>query len=309
MYRKAVGESMYKRIQLVVNPTSGDGNAPLDHFKQILNGYNLEWQIGLSHKKGDGAKIAREAIESDMDLVIVYGGDGTVGDVASALIQTEMPLGILPGGTGNAVALNLQIPQDVEKALDLILHHSTSQRFDVGHITCQNQTKGYFLLRSTIGLYNEMLAAATPELKSQFGSLAYLIGGITSLQESSTLTFNLTIDGEEITVDGHSCIIANTAAIGGLGNFDFAPEVDPDDGLLDVFVFSSETIEFLKAVESHITTDLSAFPHHWEARSVSVKVPPNTQVYGDGEPVCDTDVEIKSMPQSLKILVPNDTSS
>lgn len=304
-----MNESTNKKIQLIVNPTAGDGNPPLDQFKRVLDTFGVEWQLKLSHKQGDGAKFAREAITADMDLVIVYGGDGTVGDVASELVETEMPLGILPGGTGNAIALNLQIPQDVEKALDLILHHSTAQHFDVGQITCQNQNKGYFLLRTTIGLYNEMLSAATPELKSQFGSLAYLIGGITSIQESSTLSFNLIIDGEEISVDGHSCVIANTAAIGGLGNFDFAPEVDPNDGLLDVFVFSSETIDFLKAVESHITTDLSTFPHHWEARSVSVKVPSKTQVFADGEPFCETDVEIQSVSQSLKILVPDNNSS
>ena len=106
----------FKKIHLIVNPTSGQPKPILHIVNDVLHKHDLDWNVSVTHKDGHGARLAQEAVQAGADLVAAYGGDGTVKDVINGLMAGDVPLAILPGGTGNALAHELNIPRDLEKS-------------------------------------------------------------------------------------------------------------------------------------------------------------------------------------------------
>jgi diacylglycerol kinase family enzyme len=97
--------------------------------------------------------MARDAAESGVDLVVSYGGDGTLMEVANGVMGTGVPIAVLPGGTGNAVAIDLKIPLDLRAAADLIVESKARRKFDIGRIGDK-----YFVLRVYVGIREETVA-------------------------------------------------------------------------------------------------------------------------------------------------------
>ena len=126
--------------------------------------------------------VAREAAEQGYDLIGVYGGDGTVTEVASALAGGGPPILLLPGGTGNALADDLGIPPTLREAAGLFDGAlSEVRRVDLGR-----SADRLFVLRLTMGLEAAMVAAATREMKDVYGWLAYAFGGLQALSVAPT---------------------------------------------------------------------------------------------------------------------------
>ena len=96
-----------KLIHVIANPASTRREPILKTLNDHFHRAGIAWQISVTAKTGDGASLAREAIARGADLIAVFGGDGTVKDVAEALIKTDTPLLIFPAGTGNVVAASL----------------------------------------------------------------------------------------------------------------------------------------------------------------------------------------------------------
>jgi YegS/Rv2252/BmrU family lipid kinase len=295
----------FSNVHMIINPAAGQEEAVLSPVNRALSPQGIPWKIAITRGKGHGADLAQQAVRDGADLVAVYGGDGTVADVAGGLYEHDVPLAILPGGTGNAIAEKLHIPMQLDDALSLITDQDTQQqRLDLGRVQPGCVQQPYFMLRANIGLYNEMLDSATPDLKRQYGDLAYMIAGVRTLANIEMIPFHLTIDGETIQQTGHTCMIANITTIGGHASFDFAPGVDPSDCQLDVFVFDAESEAILSAMQSHLATDLSEFPHHWTGQHIRVETDTPYPVYMDGEPACQTDITVEVVPQIIDILVP-----
>ena len=111
----------YPRIHVVVNPASGKNQPILNIFNSVFGPHRVEWEVSITHKYGDATEFARRAAESgDFDLVAGYGGDGTQHEIANGLMGTGVPMGVLPGGTGNGFANELGIPISLEPAVDLL---------------------------------------------------------------------------------------------------------------------------------------------------------------------------------------------
>src|SRR5690606_33636656 len=98
----------FKHIQVIINPAAGNNEPILNTLNDVFSQYDVFWDVSLTHKAGDGEQLARQAVENGADLVGAYGGDGTVGEVARGLIGSEVPLAVLPGGTGNSLAVSLR---------------------------------------------------------------------------------------------------------------------------------------------------------------------------------------------------------
>lgn len=98
------------RIRVIVNPGAGQPEPVLSVLNQTLGEAGIEWGIDVTHASGDAHTAAREAADNAYDLIGVYGGDGTIKEVAAALAHGGPPMAILPGGTGNTPAKRLGIP-------------------------------------------------------------------------------------------------------------------------------------------------------------------------------------------------------
>ena len=134
----------------------------------MLNGHfrkaDIHWEVSITHGTGDGVDMARAACEAGADVIGVYGGDGTVIEVASALVGTETPLMILPGGTGNVVANELGIGRNLDRACRRIC----GETFETRDVDVGKMNDIYFLLRAGCGIESGVVQDATRELKDQF---------------------------------------------------------------------------------------------------------------------------------------------
>ncbi len=137
------------RAALIVNPRSGafGRTSRPDEFAQLLNLAGVESSISLVGERQSGAELARRAVREGYETVVACGGDGTVSQVASALVDTEAALGVLPAGTLNHFAKDMHIPLDLMEAAQVISRRKID-RIDIGEV---NGT--HFVNNSSLGIY------------------------------------------------------------------------------------------------------------------------------------------------------------
>lgn len=294
----------FKKIHIVINPASGNNEPILNTINDVFKEHDVHWDVSITHDDGDGAKQATEAVENGCDLVMAYGGDGTVLDVATGLIGSDVPLGILPGGTANAMADEMGVPNNLAKALNLPFSEKARIRqVDIG----QAEDK-YFLLRVGTGMVATFSAGVSRELKDSFGIAAYLIGGIRAISNPQFVTYNLTIDGETISTEGTACLITNGNSLGALG-LKLSPKVKIDDGLLDIFIINNDVQSILGALSHIAQIENSAIDlQHWQGKSIRIETEPPQEIYGDGETIAftNTPCDINLKPNALHILTTQD---
>jgi YegS/Rv2252/BmrU family lipid kinase len=300
-------QMQFDHIHLVINPASGQAEPILHNANQVFYERGIDWDVSVTSKHTTAKNAARQAVEDGVDLVIAYGGDGTVKDVMSGLVNTDVPLGILHGGTGNAMAHKLAVEPTIEKALAMMLDESHLDTIDLGqaqHPGQNDDDAGYFMLRAAVGFQHELLETASRDLKDQFGNAAYLIGGLRALSEAKPIRYCVEIDGEMYEADGLVCLIVNSAAVGAPHAFDFAPEVDFRDGLLDVFILNADFESIMSTMGQMVEAKVPPLPNHWQGRSIKLHMEPKLEVTLDGEPFGKLPLEINVVPQAVKVLRP-----
>lgn len=112
----------YKRIHVIINPASGKNQPILNVINDVCQQYDVAWDATVTHKYGDATAQARAAIAAGVDLIAGYGGDGTQHEVANAILSSprQIPLAILPGGTGNGFCRENGVPDVLEAAVELM---------------------------------------------------------------------------------------------------------------------------------------------------------------------------------------------
>ena len=302
-----------EKVQVIVNPAPSRRIPLLAILNQAFRDAGIYWDISITHGTGDGSDLARKAVESGAEVVAVYGGDGTVMEVASGLIGTDIPMLILGGGTGNLVASELRLPTQLERACDLIC----GEEYTTRHIDAGMMGDHPFLLRIGCGIEVGVVQEATRELKNQFGKWAYVFAGIKMLQETPEADYRLTIDGEEsINVSGVACVVANAGTVG-VGRLTLAPSVDVNDGRLDLFILKKANIEGIVQLASkmmgldHIrrgdteqaALDASQLVNHWSVDSVKIETDPAVDIQVDGDVVASTPQLVRVVPEALRVVV------
>ena len=229
-----------RQVWVVINPAAGQDQPMLKSLNQAFQERGVAWEIALTKGKGDGERLARQAVQSGAELVMVYGGDGTVMECAAGLIESQVPLAILPGGTANVMARELGLPGDLEKSIHLALNpKSRIRHVDMGQIEEKK-----FLLRAGIGFEAEMVEGADRELKNRLGVLAYGLAALQALADPPLARYRLCLDGSEVACEGLACIVAISGNLGTQG-IALSPKTDISDGLLDVFVVSKTDLPSL----------------------------------------------------------------
>lgn len=288
------------RVKIVINPAAGQPEPVLSILNDAFAETDVRWDVDVVHQSGDGYESARRGLSNGYDVICAYGGDGTVGEVAQALAQTETPMGILPGGTGNALAADLGLPLDLAGAAAVVASADHEiRRIDVGRAGDR-----MFVLRATMGLEVSVVEAATRELKDRFGWLAYAFGSLQALTDPPTARYTLDIDGRSIERTGLACIVANSASMGVMG-LRLSDQTDVSDGLLDVIIaaqgdlpaLAGSAVDLAQGSEPRIVT-------RWQGRNIRVVAEPAQAVLADGEEAGTTPVEISLLPGALKVIVP-----
>lgn len=201
-----------------------------------------------------GRGPARDALDDGADLVIVAGGDGTVRAVAEVLAGSGVPLGIVPQGTGNLLARNLEVPiGDVDAAITRALE-SGERRIDIGWIDIDgdDEDERAFAVMVGFGLDAQMLVETDEDLKDKAGWLAYVEALGRAVSASEVVAFDLALDdGEPERVEGHTLMIGNCGTI--QGGVSLLPDAAIDDGRLDLLLVSADTVAgWLDTVRSFV---------------------------------------------------------
>ena len=105
-----------KNIHIIINPAAGKKEAILPIINESMKEAGIKWEVSVTKEAGDGIQMARAAVKEGVDAIAVYGGDGTLMEVISGLMGSEVPLVILPGGSANIMATELAIHKDLKEA-------------------------------------------------------------------------------------------------------------------------------------------------------------------------------------------------
>ncbi|MGY6530552.1 MAG: methylglyoxal synthase [Cyanobacterium sp.] len=297
---------------LIFNPVAGQGNPDqqLDQIKKLLRS-EVHLNIVFTKPDVDITQQAKEIVakikkqeQTDDHFIIASGGDGTVSEVAAALINTGIPLGVIPRGTANAFCAALGIPSDIQGACNTICR-GVSRVVDTA--VCNDIP---MLLLAGVGFEAETVAKANREMKDRLGVMAYIFAGIQQAKEQQLFDVEIEIDSEVNTIEASAITIANAAPptsvlAQGAGKVDF------NDGLLDITIASNEsTLQGIGVITSLFTSGLVKNPSnndhvaYFQAKSIKVKTEPEQRVVVDGEIIGNTPIEIKCVPNSLSIFVP-----
>ncbi len=196
------------------------------------------WYETTAEDPGQGQ--AQLAIEAGADTVAAAGGDGTVRAVAETLRGTDVPLALLPQGTGNLLARNLSLPLSGGGALDAALRIAfggQERRIDVGVATVTRADGAVedhaFLVIAGMGLDAAMIQHTQPQLKRAVGWVAYFDGIARAIPGAKPFRVDYRLDGEPSrSVVAHSVVAANCGVVG--PGLTMAPDAKLDDGLLDI---------------------------------------------------------------------------
>lgn len=297
---------------LIFNPISGQGNPDQDLklIRQILEP-QIQVNVVFTDVAVSPGQQAKDAMLSGADLVIASGGDGTVSAVAEAVMQTDIPLGVIPRGTANAFSVALGIPTNLRAACETILAGTTRQ---VDVATCNGLP---MVLLGGIGFEAETVERANREMKNRFGVLAYLVAGMQQLADQESFEAELEIAGEKNHFDCVAITVANAAPPTSVLAQGFG-EVISDDGLLDVTIGLSPTeaqgigarLQGVGAIANLFTAALVKRPTQNEdilslrIPSIKVTTTPPQKVVVDGEIIGTTPVEFSCINKGLTILTP-----
>jgi len=288
------------RIKVIVNPGAGQPEPVLSVLNDAFGGAGIDWDVSVTHGPGDGYEAARTAAAEGYDLVGVYGGDGTVAEVAAALALGGPPMAILPGGTGNALAEDLGIPKTLAGAVALV----AGGEYEVRRVDMGSFAGGSFILRLTMGFEASLVDTATRELKDRFGWLAYAFAFLQTLSDPPMATYRIEVDGETFEAHGLACIVANSASAGVLG-VRIAEGVDLSDGLLDVIVVERpDLLELAGNAADAAAGEQPRSMSRWTGRCIRVESTPAQPVLSDGEGAGDTPVEVSVLPGAIGVVVP-----
>ncbi len=294
-----------KRFLTIVNPVSGPrGNKPpARELRERAAKLGLDLDIVETTPELDGRDAALSKNATDYEALLVWGGDGTIMEVASVAIETGVPLAVIPRGTANAVAWHFGLPFDVQRALQTAMRGRVV-RIDVARTGEQN-----FLVLAGLGFDAAVISSATRSLKRRFGFLAYLVAASRNLGRRP-YTFRISLDGREpFRVRGVTAGITNLGTLA--GNFRPVNPVSPQDGLLDIIVVAQANFAaFFRIFFWSLLGRLHQDPrvNHFQARKARIETRPLAplQIDGDEIPGRHRELSAEVMPSALAIVVPPD---
>jgi diacylglycerol kinase (ATP) len=215
-----------RRALMLVNPRSRRGTAALDPVVERLRAGGIDAVIERFETPEEvSADIARRRHEAD--LVIVCGGDGTINSAARGVLETGLPMGIMPMGTANDLARTLAIPDDLLRAAGIIVAGHTS-RIDLGEVNGHP-----FFNVASLGLSADLARGLTPEVKRRWGKLGYALAALRVLLKAQPFRADIISDAGSVRVKTLQIAVGNGVHYGG-GTVIHA-DATIEDGHLDLY--------------------------------------------------------------------------
>jgi len=300
------------KLWVILNPTAGKGKAikKLPKIERSLRESGREYEIFITKGVGDALNMARDLKIGADDITVAAGGDGTCNEVINGLLMrksgTPPVFGILPIGRGNDFSSTPKIPQDVEKALQLLIT-GNAKPMDAGFVKGEFFPDGrYFINGIGIG-FDAKVGFTAAKLKIKSG-ISYAIGAlITVIRYEPSPVIQIKFDDKEVTLPAVLVSVVNGRRMG--GSFYMGPNALLDDGLLDICYVEHQKSRFtLLKIISHYTKGTQG-----ECKGVNFgrglhfhlkALEGGMAAHCDGETVCyeGKELEITCIPNALRLI-------
>lgn len=285
----------------ILNPNAGKKRAKVlvDLIDDQMSLTDHYYEFAYTTAAGDATNIAAEGVEDKFDIMVAVGGDGTVNEVASGLINTTGVLGILPTGSGNGVARSLGIPLPFEKNLKFLINPQITV-IDTGKVNNK-----HFIGVGGTG-YDALIGKKFQDFGIR-GPIPYFVIGTKELLFYKSKEYRVVFDGESITITALLIAFANTRQYG--NGAIIAPQAHPADGFLDLCIIKSLSFsEILKTTPMMFRGNLNESDKYVHRRCKSMRIESannELDLHRDGEPDESTRIlEIAIEEKSLKICSP-----
>lgn len=289
---------MPKRALLVVNSKCRGGDTDIGPIVDCLKRLGIEtlpWKIDRPEQIPQ--MIHRHA--ADVDCVIIGGGDGSMNAAAPALIETRLPLGVLPMGTANDLARTLQIPDDIGQASEVITD-GLLHKIDLGRVNGR-----YFFNVANIGLGVHVTHQLSPELKQRWGIFSYARGLFKALKSFRPFRADIVCDGRQQRVRSIQIAVGNGRHYG--GGMTIAENASIDDHRF--FLYSIEPLGLWEMLKFAPSLHAGRFAEHHpvaveEGRRIQINTNRAMSVTADGEVVTRTPAVFDIIAGAVKVFVP-----
>ena len=293
------------RALVITNPAAArtDGGA----VRTVLDALQAGgWHADAlaTHGPADARRFAEEAVAAGYDVVVCYGGDGTAMQIAAALVGTGIPLGLVPGGTGNLLAGNLRLPRRPDAAARAIVR-GRARPVDLGVVERADGTH-YFAVACGAGFDAELMAGTAAAAKQRWKMAAYVGRALTVLPAVQSVAHRVVVDGRAQEVLAAMVLVANCGEL--MPPFlRLGRSVVPDDGWFDVIGLRADGVvgsvaaflDLLRGIETGTT-------RIWSARGRVVEIatlePPARPVELDGDAAGETPVTARLLPHALQVV-------
>lgn len=293
----------HRSALLIVNQKSREGETDLGQITTLLRSHDLELIEAVSDHPHQVSALIRQH-RGGVDSVILGGGDGTLNAAASALLETGLPLGILPLGTANDLARTLGIPLEVEAACEVI---ATGYRRPINLGTLNDR---YFFNVAHIGLGVQVSRQLTSEIKSQWGVLAYFHSLLMAYKQNRPFRATIEYDDQRTRISSIEIAVGNGRHYGG-GMTIAADATITDDHL---YLYSIKPIGLWSMIR--LAPTLRSGPQRSEegiellkAREIKIRTRRVMEVYADGESMTHTPVHFRVLVNALSVYVPEPSTA
>jgi YegS/Rv2252/BmrU family lipid kinase len=305
-----------RRVALIYNPASGQSSsrrsAAIEQILGVLRAAGVEAEAFETGAPGSATILAKRAAATGFDTVFACGGDGTVHEVAQSLVDTEVALGVIPQGTANALAADLDLAGKPARAAEKLLQ-SAPVRISVGRIHYQDLAgkpgARYFLVAAGVGADALLMARLDARLKRKLGYILYLIEAWRIWATSSFPLFEAVLqDGRKLKIS--QLLAVRVRSFGGVLR-ELAPGASLRNGSLSLLVFKTQSrwryLRFLMAalagrqkstpaVELVETPSIECLPQNGSRETLFVEA--------DGEVLGTLPVRLEVVPHALTLLIP-----
>ena len=289
---------------IILNPVAGRSSAE-EVRRAIDEAFSAQgWQYEVVETTPE-MKIAphvERAVREGATLVVAAGGDGTVSEVAGCLARTAVPLGILPIGTANVLAVELGIPQDLRGACALLAGEHAVRELDL-----MEAGGGLWVLQLDVGLNSLMIAETDREAKRKFGRLAYMATLVQKMAGFQSRRFSIVVDGKRMRPRASDVAVANAGTMG-MRPFTWGPNISPSDGALNLCIVNvRQPFDYVKLVLRFMTGRHKDNPNVTYVpvrQQVTIATDEPLPVQADGEVIGNTPITVSVVPQALRVAVP-----
>lgn len=294
------------KTYVVQNPVSGlsDAQTIREHISQVLDENGIPFEIYETTGKEDLHDIVKSAIADGYERFVAVGGDGTISGVASGLVNTNLPLVIVPTGTVNALARELQIPFALHDAVRWWVMGGRSKFIDVIRVRDR-----FYLLNVSVGTSAKIMKEVKREDIHRFGVLVFLWEALKRFADVPTHRFQLLVDGRPVNILATELMIANSGLLMGLRALQLDPEASLDSGKLTICHAKMKTmLDYLRIAFKIVTTPPKEAPPDVNCmdalHEITIRTNRPVPVQGDGEQIGVTPVTVSLIPHSLHVIMP-----